>query len=100
MIQTTQSVQRVLAGIEALELDCIKLKLMRAEEDAANLRAAAENMHALYEREFGEKLPQTAAWCGSAQPLKSGSAWCGAAKQSAAWCGAAKQSAAWCGAAK
>ena len=175
MIQTTQSVQRVLAGIEALELDCIKLKLMDAEEgqgwsreyadamalaykrflalmvkfpdqsiaptkdvdkfwhghildtlkyaedcenvfgyflhhfpyfgmrgeqDAANLRAAAENMHALYEREFGEKLPQTAAWCGSAQPLKSGSAWCGAAKQSAAWCGAAKQSAAWCGAAK
>ncbi|SRR5258706_5369030 len=176
MNQANQSVERVLAAIEALDLDCIKLKLMDAEEgqgwsreyaeqmalaykrflalmvkfpeqtiaptkdvdkfwhghildtlkyaedcenifgyflhhfpyfgmrgeqDAANLRAAAENMHALYEREFGEKLPNAAAWCGSAQPLKAGSAWCGAAKESAsAWCGAARQSAAWCGAAK
>lgn len=64
---------------------------MRGEQDAKNLAAAGDRMNELYEREFGEKSPSAAAWCGAAKP-----AWCGAAR--AAWCGAAK--AAWCGAAK
>src|SRR5712692_2359901 len=82
---------------------------MRGEEDAANLRAASANMHAIYEREFGEVLPSSAAWCGAAKPsVKADSAWCGAAKPSVkadgAWCGAArpavKSDSAWCGAAR
>ncbi len=82
---------------------------MRGEEDAANLRAASANMHAIYEREFGEALQSNAAWCGAAKPsVMLDVAWCGAAKPSVksdvAWCGAAKPSvksdSAWCGAAK
>src|SRR5260370_26607963 len=82
---------------------------MRGEEDAANLRAASANMHAIYEREFGEVLPSSAAWCGAAKPsVKADSAWCGAAKPSVkadgAWCGAArpavKSDSVWCGAAR
>ena len=63
---------------------------MRGDEDAKNLAAAGERMSALYEQEFGEKLPSASAWCGAAK-----AAWCGAAKP--AWCGATR--AAWCGAA-
>ncbi|MBI3371627.1 MAG: hypothetical protein HY017_07700 [Betaproteobacteria bacterium] len=82
---------------------------MRGEEDAANSRAAAENMHRIYEREFGERLPNGGAWCVVAKPsMKPESAWCVVAKPSmkpeSAWCVAAKPSmkpeSAWCVAAK
>ena len=54
---------------------------MRGEEDAADLRAAAENMHRIYEREFGEPLTGSTAWCMAAKPASSqDSAWCMAAK--------------------
>ena len=70
---------------------------MRGEEDAANLRAAAERMHSIYEREFGEPLPQSSAFCYAAAPsVKSESAFCYAAKPSvksgSAFCYAAKPS--------
>lgn len=80
---------------------------MRGEEDAADLRAAAQNMHHLYEREFGEAMPVSSArpaaaghqsaWCTAARPA---SAWCTAAKPASAWCTAAKPQTAWCTAAK
>jgi hypothetical protein len=70
---------------------------MRGEEDAADLRIAAEKMHVIYEQEFGEALPAGAAWCTA---TKSASAWCTAAKQAGAWCTAAKSASAWCTAAK
>ena len=82
---------------------------MRGEEDAANLRAAADRMHAIYEREFGEQLADGAAWCYAAKPaVKADSAWCYAAKPSlkseSAWCYAAKPAvksdSAWCYATK
>src|SRR5688500_2010740 len=82
---------------------------MRGEDDAAALRAASARMHEIYEREFGEALPKSAAWCYAAKPLpKAQSAWCYAAKPSvktdSAWCYAAKPSvrtdSAWCYAAK
>ena len=79
---------------------------MRSEQDAADLRAAAARMHAIYEREFGEALPSGAAWCMAAKPeIKGDSAWCMAAKpQGTAWCMAAraevKAASAWCMAAK
>ena len=79
---------------------------MRGEEDAANLRAASANMHAIYEREFGEALPRGAAWCAAARPaVKPDSAWCAAAvKLDSAWCAAAKPAvksdSAWCAAGK
>jgi len=79
---------------------------MRGEQDAADLRAAAARMHAIYEREFGEALPSGAAWCMAAKPeVKADSAWCMAAKpQASAWCMAAgpeaKAESAWCMAAK
>jgi hypothetical protein len=41
---------------------------MRGEDDAANLRAASENMRRLYEREFGEPLPGRTALCWQAAP--------------------------------
>lgn len=81
---------------------------MRGEEDAANLRAAAENMHRIYEREFGERLSGStfcmaakpsmkpdSAFCMAASPaVGSGSAFCMAASPSAkpdcAFCMAAK----------
>lgn len=68
---------------------------MRGEDDAANLRAAGENMHALYEREFGEPMPQEAAFCAAAKP---DAAFCAAAKPQAAFCAAATP--AFCAAAK
>jgi hypothetical protein len=88
---------------------------MRGEEDAANLRAAGKNMHALYEREFGEPLPGGAAFC-SAAPEESAafcsarpaSAFCSAApraeaafcsaRPAAAFCSAAPQANAFCSA--
>lgn len=81
---------------------------MRGEQDAADLRAAAERMHSIYEREFGEKMPAQTAWCWAAKPpVQSDSAWCWAAKPAlkaaSAWCWAAKPAAetgsAWCWAA-
>jgi hypothetical protein len=64
---------------------------MRGEEDAANLRAASANMHAIYEREFGEALPRAMAFCTAAKPsVQSNGAFCTA---SAAFCTAAKPSA-------
>src|SRR5258708_7965918 len=54
---------------------------MRGEEDAANLRTAGKNMHALYEREFGEALPSGAAFC-SAAPQEN-AAFCSARPASA-----------------
>ncbi|HUG78100.1 MAG TPA: glycine-rich domain-containing protein-like [Burkholderiales bacterium] len=61
---------------------------MRGEQDAANLRAASANMHALYVREFGEPLPNSSAFCTAAAPSGSGdSAFCTA---SAVFCTASK----------
>lgn len=60
---------------------------MRGEEDAKNLGAAGDNMHALYEREFGETLPVGPAFCAKAGPAfcaKAGPAFC--AKASPAFC--------------
>jgi hypothetical protein len=70
---------------------------MRGEEDAANLRAASANMHAIYEREFGETLPSDAAFCMAARPsMKSDTAFCMAANPSVksdnAFCMAARPS--------
>jgi uncharacterized protein DUF1399 len=70
---------------------------MRGADDAADLRAAAANMHAIYEREFGESMPASSAWCTAAKPE---SAWCTAAISASAWCTAAKPQSAWCTAAK
>ena len=72
---------------------------MRGEQDAANLRAAGENMHALYEREFGEAMPTETAFCAAAKPE---AAFCAAAKPGASFCAAAapQVSAAFCAAAK
>jgi hypothetical protein len=68
---------------------------MRGEEDAKNLGAAADNLHALYEREFGEALPIGPAFCAKAAPAfcaKAGPAFC--AKAAPAFC--AKADAAFC----
>ena len=166
MIQATKPVQAIVAGIEALDLDPIKLKLMDPEEgqgwsreyadrmelaykrfltllvkypdetiapskdvdkfwhghildtmkyaedcervfgyflhhfpyfgmrgdaDAADLRAAAANMHAIYEREFGERLSQWSAFCYAAKPAQeAASAFCyAAAEAETAFCYAA-----------
>jgi hypothetical protein len=74
---------------------------MRGEQDAAELRAASDRMHAIYEREFGEEMPNGSSWCMAAK--EAGSAWCMAAKPAAtmgtAWCMAAKPArtdSAWC----
>jgi hypothetical protein len=75
---------------------------MRGEQDAADLRAASERMHEIYEREFGEVLSSGSAWCMAAEPqAKVNSAWCMAAKtHGSAWCMAAKpfvkSDSAWC----
>ncbi len=54
---------------------------MRGEDDAANLRAAAAYMHAIYEREFGEQLPRSSAFCYAAKPTtRTQSAFCYAAR--------------------
>jgi len=72
---------------------------MRGEQDAADLKAAAERMHELHMREFGESVENKAAWCAAARPAATDSAWCAAA--GAAWCAAAKSAnSAWCAAAK
>ena len=72
---------------------------MRGEQDAADLKAAAERLHELHMREFGEGVENTAAWCAAAKPAAADSAWCAAA--GAAWCAAAKSAAsAWCAAGK
>jgi len=170
MNQEIRSVEQVLAGIQALDLDCIKLKLMdaedgqgwtreyadqmevayrrfltlmakypdetiaptkdvdkfwhghildtmkyaedcekvfgtfvhhfpyfgmRGEEDAKNQAMAAESMHVLYEREFGEALPVGPAFCAKAGPAfcaKAGPAFC--AKAGPAFC--AKAAPAFC----
>jgi hypothetical protein len=73
--------------------------------DSDKQTLAADSLSMLYEREFGEPMPDNApkaAWCGAAMPEKQ-AAWCGAAtpEKQAAWCGAAtpEKQAAWCGAA-
>lgn len=75
---------------------------MRGEQDAADLKAAAERMEELHQREFGEPQAASAAWCAAAKPAWCAAAvkaaWCAAAKP--AWCAAAKKAAAWCAAAK
>jgi hypothetical protein len=58
---------------------------MRGEQDAADLQAAGENMHALYEREFGEPMPKGASFCAAATRE---AAFCAAARP--AFCAAAK----------
>jgi hypothetical protein len=68
---------------------------MRGEEDAANLRAAAENMRRIHAREFGEPPAEDRAWCFAAKPeTRSETAWCFAAKpetaSESAWCFAAE----------
>ena len=78
---------------------------MRGEDDAANLRAAAAKMNALYEQEYAEPTPASAsAWCMAAKPALADSAWCMAAKPASAWCMAARpgvqEASAWCMAAK
>ena len=63
---------------------------MRGEQDAADLRAAAERMREIYECEFGESMPAAAdsAFCMAAQPA---SAFCMAARPAAsAFCMAAR----------
>lgn len=76
---------------------------MRGEQDAADLRAAAARMHEIYEREFGEAMPNGTSWCTAAAPAAA-TAWCTAAqpKQPAAWCTTAHatQGSAWCTTAK
>jgi hypothetical protein len=89
---------------------------MRGEEDAANLRAAGENMHAIYQREFGEALPSGAAFCSAAPradaafcSARPAAAFCSAApradaafcsaRPAAAFCSAAPQASAFCSAA-
>jgi hypothetical protein len=63
---------------------------MRGEHDAALHKAAAANMHAHYEREFGEGLPSNAAFCTASNPsLKSDAAFCTA---SVAFCTASAPS--------
>lgn len=66
---------------------------MRGEDDAANLRAAAANMHAIYEREFGETMPASASFCMAAKPAAADNAFCMAARPAladSAFCMAAK----------
>lgn len=70
---------------------------MRGEEDAANLRAAAERMHSIYEREYGEPLPHSSAFCVVASTsLKTDRAFCVVSEPSArsdsAFCVVAKPS--------
>ena len=50
MNQEIRSVEQVLAGIEALDLDCIKLKLMDAEEGQGWTREYADQMEVAYRR--------------------------------------------------
>lgn len=76
---------------------------MRGEQDAADLRAASERMHEIYEREFGEKMAHSASWCVVAAPAeKPESAWCVKAPVAAvqsAWCvkaPTARTESAWC----
>ncbi|MSQ50924.1 MAG: glycine-rich domain-containing protein-like [Betaproteobacteria bacterium] len=71
---------------------------MRGEEDAANLKAAGERMHSIYEREYGESITQSAAFCYAAKPVtEARSAFCYAAKPASnsgiAFCYAAKPAA-------
>jgi hypothetical protein len=96
---------------------------MRGQDDAAQLAQAGEEMHRLYQQEFGEPMPQSAAaycgaatkaaaYCGAAAPAYCGTAveaaYCGATTAAkAAYCGASKPAycgaatkAAYCGAAK
>ena len=64
---------------------------MRGEEDARNLASAAERLHELYEREFGEAMPAGPAFCAKASPAfcaKAGPAFC--AKASSAFCAKAE----------
>jgi hypothetical protein len=81
---------------------------MLGDED--KLDQAAQALHTLFEREFGEAVPANvvapaeSAWCGGETGAKKDAAWCGAevgTKAEAAWCGAevgAKKDVAWCGA--
>ena len=84
---------------------------MRGEEDAKNLQTAADQLHVLYELEFGESLRGGAAFCGASVEkafcgASADKAFCGAAVAAAfcgaakAFCGAAKPAAAFCGAAR
>jgi hypothetical protein len=66
---------------------------MRGEQDAATLAEAGDSMQRLYEQEFGESMPQQAAYCAASKP-----AYCAAATQ-AAYCAASVQ-AAYCAASK
>ena len=71
---------------------------MRGEEDAANLRAASTSMHTIYEREFGESMPQSASFCVVGAPAaKADSAFCVVAEPSvktdSAFCVVAKPTA-------
>lgn len=73
---------------------------------------AAQALHDLFEREFGEAVPANApagdaaaadlSWCGGEQRADRAAAWCGGestVKAQAAWCGgeASAKAAAWCG---
>ncbi|WP_374568306.1 hypothetical protein [Ideonella sp.] len=83
---------------------------MRGDEDQRD--QAAEALHSLFEREFGEPVPANAAaagaaavdlaWCGGEQRADMTAAWCGgeaSPDKVAAWCGgeAPVKAAAWCG---
>lgn len=78
---------------------------MRGEQDAADLRAAAQRTHEIYQREFGEAMSgaafcmaaRPAAFCMAAQPAAS---FCMAAQPAAAFCMAAQPKAAFCMAAR
>ena len=66
---------------------------MRGEQDAADLRAAAERMHEIYQREFGESMPTDSAFCMAAKPAAADGAFCMAARPASAFCMAAKPAA-------
>jgi hypothetical protein len=76
---------------------------MRGEEDAENLAEAGKTTNRLYEKEFGEVVPNRAAYCGVAAKSEQNTAYCGVAaksKQDTAYCGVAaksEQDTAYCG---
>lgn len=69
---------------------------MRGSEDAANLAAAADNMHRLYQEEFGDTKPaQAGSYCGAT----TAESYCGvAAAGAASYCGVAAGAPSYCGA--
>jgi hypothetical protein len=70
---------------------------LRGEGDEAVLQAAFDKMQALYTEEFGEPMPNAAAWC-AVEPTTGKAAWCAVEPTAkAAWCAVEPtMKAAWC----